>query len=380
MRTTTASLGKNLPPADLEKASLLTCALCASEDVETYSDDEDRKLAASDLGSSRQDVSHGKILRCRACRFGFRQSRPAEEELSALYRKLDPNVYEKESRGRLNTAQRHLKIVQRYVQGGRLLDVGCASGAFLRCAADAGWSVVGVEPAEVLCAKAQQMLSGRGEVFCIPLQQADLPASSFDALTLWDVLEHVPDPRTFLRHCASLLKPGGYLFANVPDLDSLQARLLRGRWPLLLAEHLNYFNRRSLKLCGELAQLHWVDFGRRPASFSLEYVLYRLAQHRVPGASLGHKFTGKTFLGEICIPAFLGESYGVWTLPLQNPIWTEERLEPSEIHSRDRRASWRWLRWYAWFARISSRPWGFDEGRGLAQVCELLLRGGCREI
>ena len=229
-------------------------------------------------------------------------------------------MYEKESQGRLNTAKRHLKIVQRSVAGGRLLDVGCASGGFLSCAADAGWSVVGVEPAEVLCAKAKEELRGRGEVLCLTLQQAHLPASSFDALTMWDVLEHVPDPLGFLKNCASLLKPGGYLFANVPDLDSLQARLLRERWPLLLAEHLNYFNRRSLKLCGELAELRWASFGRRPASFSVEYVLYRLAQHRIPGASFGHKVAGKTFLGEICIPAFLGESYGVWTRPPQNPI------------------------------------------------------------
>jgi len=319
--TTSTSFAKHLSrPVPEAVATRPACPLCASEDLETYSDDEDRKLAASDLGSSRQNVSHGKILRCRACRFGFRQSRPADDELSALYRKLDPKVYEKESQGRLNTAQRHLKIVQRYVTGGRLLDVGCASGGFLSCAADAGWTVVGVEPAEVLCARAEEMLRGRGEVLCLTLQQANLPLSSFDALTLWDVLEHVPDPRAFLKHCASLLKPGGYLFANVPDLDSLQARLLRERWPLLLAEHLNYFNRRSLNLCGELAALRWVKFGRRPASFSVEYVLYRLAQHGVPGASLSHKFAGKTFLGEICIPAFLGESYGVWTRPRQNPV------------------------------------------------------------
>ena len=317
--TATTSFAKNLSrPASETVAAPAACPLCASQDLEIYSDDEDRQLVASDLGSSRQNVSHGKILRCRTCRFAFRQSRPAEDELSALYRELDPKVYERESRGRRNTAQRHLKIVQRYTAGGRLLDVGCASGAFLRRAADAGWSVVGVEPAKVLCAKAKETLRGRGEVLCLTLQQASLPASSFDALTLWDVLEHVPEPREFLKHCASLLKPGGYLFANVPDLDSLQARLLRERWPLLLAEHLNYFNRRSLKLCGELAQLQWIDFGRRPASFSLEYVLYRLAQHRVPGASLGHKVTGKSFLGGICIPAFLGESYGVWTRPPQN--------------------------------------------------------------
>jgi len=94
--TTSTSFAKHLPRAIPEAAATgPACPLCASEDLETYNDGEDRKLAASDLGSSRQNVAHGKILRCRACRFGFRQSRPAEDELSALYRDLDPKVYEK---------------------------------------------------------------------------------------------------------------------------------------------------------------------------------------------------------------------------------------------------------------------------------------------
>jgi predicted SAM-dependent methyltransferase len=64
----------------------------------------------------------------------------------------------------------------------------------------------------------------------------------FDAITAWDVLEHVPHPRAFLSACRSLLRPGGFLFLNVPDLDSWEGELLGRRWPLLLPEHLNYFN------------------------------------------------------------------------------------------------------------------------------------------
>ena len=328
-------LGESLPQrASRPAPGSFACPLCASQDVETHSDDEDKELSALDLGSSRSGVSHGKILRCRACRFGFRALRPTEEELFTLYRELDPEVYEKESRGRFKTAKRHLRIVHRYLAGGHLLDAGCASGAFLSTAVDAGWSVVGVEPAEILCHKAKQLLRGRGDVFCVPLQQADLAPSSFDVLTLWDVLEHVPDPLRFMQHCAKLLKPGGHLFANVPDLDSLQARVLGERWPLLLAEHLNYFNRHSLTLCGDLAQLRLVDFGRRPASFSLEYVLYRLAQHRVPGATSGHKIVRRSFLSAISVPVFLGETYAVWTRPPKNLADGGDHRRPAAVHLR----------------------------------------------
>jgi SAM-dependent methyltransferase len=275
-------------------------------------DDEGQKLSPATLGSSHRDVSHGRILRCRACCFGFRQLRASDEELLQLYSKLDSGVYQAEFRGRLKTAVHHLTIVHRYLAPGRLLDVGCAFGLFLRCAADAGWTVVGVEPAKTLCDEGRKVLAGRGELICATLQGACLPLSSFDAVTLWDVLEHVRDPIQFMGACGLLLKPGGHLFVNVPDLNSLQARVFGARWPLLLPEHLNYFSRKSLRFCGERARLTWLHFGRRRASFSLEYVFYRLAQHRIPGASIGHWLMSRYAIGGTIIPVSLGELYGVW--------------------------------------------------------------------
>jgi 2-polyprenyl-3-methyl-5-hydroxy-6-metoxy-1,4-benzoquinol methylase len=293
-------------------ANFSRCPLCANADVEIYTDALDHGSAPSALESLRTETSHGRILRCQACHFGFRATRLGEEELSRLYRELDSDLYAAEFRGRLNTAARHLRIVHRYLSPGRLLDVGCASGMFLRSAADAGWTVVGVEPSKALCAKARETLAGRGEVLCATLQEACLASSSFEAVTLWDVLEHVPDPIKFMSTCAALLRHGGHLFVNVPNLDSLQARVFGPRWPLYLPEHLNYFNRTSLALCGAQTRLTWLHFGRRPASFSIGYVLYRLAQHRVPGSSIGQRLAKWFAIGDLTIPVPLGELYGVW--------------------------------------------------------------------
>jgi SAM-dependent methyltransferase len=304
---------KSISMVSTVQCEAAACLVCANTAMELYCDDNaDRSLTSSDLGSSRNTISHGKILRCRACGFGFRAYRPSEDELAGLYRELDPAVYEKEADGRIRTARRHLKIVRNYVPRGRVLDVGCASGAFLSCAADRGFEVVGVEPSSILCAKARERLSDRGTIYCCALQDTNLAEASVDVLTLWDVLEHVPDPISFLRRCASLVRRGGYVVANVPDPESWQARVLGERWPLLLAEHLNYFSRKSLALAGEACHLQVVRFGRRPSSFSLEYVLYRLAQHRFPGAAMGHSMLRGHALGSVSIPAYLGESYVVW--------------------------------------------------------------------
>jgi SAM-dependent methyltransferase len=193
-----------------------------------------------------------------------------------------------------------------------LLDVGCGSGYFLSSASKAGWEVVGVEPSKAHCEKAKELLNARGDLICATLEDASLPASYYDVLTLWDVLEHVPDPVNFISTCCSLLKPGGFLFVNVPDLDSLQSRVLGSRWPLLLPEHLNYFNRKSLGFCGESAKLTRLYLGKRLASFTIEYVLYRLSQHHIPGAALVRQLANRCGINNIILPFPLGEIFVVW--------------------------------------------------------------------
>jgi SAM-dependent methyltransferase len=289
-----------------------SCPICRCANTPLYLDDGEEALEPSALGSSRVKIAHGRILRCASCGFGFRERRSNPAEMAELYRQMDVGVYESETVGRKATAARHLGILHRFTAGrGRLLDAGCASGQFLHQARQAGWLIAGVEPSETLYAKAREILGSGAEIYCSILENTSFAPASFDAITLWDVLEHVTEPVDFMKLCATLLKPGGRLFVNVPDLDSLEARVLRRRWPLLLAEHLNYFNRASLSLCGKLAGLTWVHFGRRRASFSLDYILFRLVQHRIPGSSAARKLA-HPFARRVSLPIYLGETFGVF--------------------------------------------------------------------
>jgi SAM-dependent methyltransferase len=289
------------------------CPLCSEKTLEVYIEGQDQTITSSALGSSRTEVSPGRILRCHSCRFAFRQLRPSDEQLAQLYQHLDARVYESEIEGRSRAAANYLRIIERYVAApGRILDIGCASGFFLRCAKDANWDIAGIEPSEVLYTKAREVLGPTAEIQCTTLQFSHLPFLSFDVVTLWDVLEHAPDPVDFLRLAGSFLKPGGYLFANVPNLDSIQARLLGRKWPLLLPEHLNYFNSDSLQMCGKKAGLWWVQSCQRSAAFSLGYVLYRLQQHHIPGTSLAYRFVSSLGIRDVIISVPLGEICGVW--------------------------------------------------------------------
>ena len=294
---------------------MATCLVCGSSNVTVYLDDADDDLEISKMGSSRTQISPGTILRCRECSFAFRKNRFNDKRLANLYRKMDPEVYQAEQRGRTRTATTHLRIVSRYAgrngKRGELLDVGCASGIFLGQALDASWGVTGLEPSEILYKQATERIGARGTILPLILEQADFGTRRFDVITLWDVLEHVTNPAEFLKRCRALLRPEGYLLLNVPHFDSLEARLLGRRWPLLLPEHLNYFNRKSLQLCAKNCGLDLIRFGRRCSFFSVQYVLLRLSQHQIPLAGVLSGIA-QTAVGRIVVPVSLGETYAVF--------------------------------------------------------------------
>jgi hypothetical protein len=132
-----------------------------------------------------------------------------------------------------------------------------------------------------------------------------------DLVTLWDVLEHVTDPVPFLRLSAAPLKKTGHLILNVPRIDSWIARATGSKWPLLLAEHLNYFSYKGLRACAAQAGLEVLASGSRPVSFSLEYVLYRLSQHGFPGTKAASGALRSVGLGRAALPVWMGEMLAV---------------------------------------------------------------------
>jgi len=142
---------------------------------------------------------------------------------------------------------KRLRAVQRYQPGGRLLEVGCGSGQFLEEALRTGkWTVVGVEPSPHAASYARQRLGG--QIYQGRFSEIDLAAESFDAIVLWNVLEHLESPVDDLRHAVRLLKAGGWLAFSIPNLDSLEARIFGPYWVGWdLPRHLYLFPRQALE-------------------------------------------------------------------------------------------------------------------------------------
>jgi len=147
--------------------------------------------------------------------------------------------------------QRHLP--PRWPRRGRLLDVGCAAGFFL-AEARAHYEVQGVELSDWAARHAREQL--HLTVFTGTLQQAALPAAHFDVVTLWDVIEHVPEPVPLLAEAARVLRPGGRLVLTTGDWDSAYARARGPAWHLIAPPwHLTMFGRRTMAQAGTRAGL-----------------------------------------------------------------------------------------------------------------------------
>lgn len=156
----------------------------------------------------------------------------------------------------LRTYRMRSTVLDAYKRGpGRVLDVGCAAGFFLKVMADKGWTTTGIEISAPMVNYAKQQLGlddvHRGDVLSVDL--GDRPP--YDVITLWDVIEHLERPDEHLARVAELLADDGVLVLETQDVSSRFARAMGRKWQHYKhEEHLYHFHpdslRRLLEQCG----------------------------------------------------------------------------------------------------------------------------------
>lgn len=156
--------------------------------------------------------------------------------------------YHRLSRALERNAARRLLGLERIVRGRRsLLDIGCGTGEFLHVASRRGWDCTGVEISAYAAEYARTQYGVR--VHTGPLEPNLFPERTFSVVSLWDVIEHLPDPAATLALCARLLRPRGILTLSTGDVESLCARLSGRHWHLFnLPEHVFFFSARSIRI------------------------------------------------------------------------------------------------------------------------------------
>jgi 2-polyprenyl-3-methyl-5-hydroxy-6-metoxy-1,4-benzoquinol methylase len=204
-----------------------------------------------------------EVRRCTECSFVWVSPRYTDDGLAEVYdegywQSDSPKTrgyadYASEAPLYLRTFRHRMRHVRRFLpkdRPARVLDVGCAAGFFLRVLREEGHEVFGVEPS-VIAGEAIDAL-GRERVHTGLLEEIVAGQAAFggpfDLLTMWDVIEHVPDPVRLLEEARHLLRPDGHLLLETQNVDSAFARLLGPRWHHYKhEEHIYHFNRRTVR-------------------------------------------------------------------------------------------------------------------------------------
>ncbi len=217
--------------AGAETVREVVCALCGGTDLKRW------------RGSL--------FVKCAGCGLVFQNPQPVEDELVERY---DEEYFRYEA---ANEAQFHglmelglrdvgFDDVERGLPAGRsFLDIGCATGMLLSTMKRRGWREQGVE---VCRPAAEYGARERGvRIFVGTLDRARFPDRSFDVVHCSHVIEHLTDPRAFVREVARVLAPGGSFIVTTPNVDGFQSRLFRSQWRSLIPDHMYLFSRKTLR-------------------------------------------------------------------------------------------------------------------------------------
>jgi 2-polyprenyl-3-methyl-5-hydroxy-6-metoxy-1,4-benzoquinol methylase len=257
-----------------------------------------------------QKQEHLPFYRCQTCGHGFTPlpTKDTAHLIDRWYKQSPPDTaFLDEEAGRRVTARGVLhKLTRLYPQKGTLLDIGAGPGLFVSEATRSGWQASGLEVASWAVDYAQRQQPP------IPVQAGtltdakNLPAHSFDVVTAFDVIEHLPNPADLLEIAKHLLKKDGLLVMTTPRFDSISAALTKRRWYFLFPAHIHLFTKRSLH---KILSDH--NFTIRlqvthTRHFSLKYLWFRLRNYILPSKK---PYTASQ---SRCIPINLGDEYEIY--------------------------------------------------------------------
>jgi SAM-dependent methyltransferase len=196
-----------------------------------------------------------QMVRCPSCQFVFLNPRPTSDSLFRFYQQYLPeeeSSVESWEKMMKPVFHRAANLLQQHRREGRLLDVGAGFGFFLVEMKKRGWDITGVEISQKAMDYAKDILGLI--IHPGPLEKANFSNNYFDAVTGFYVIEHLPDPISFLKECHRILKPGGLLLLRYPHTTPVKNLLkLFGMKNHLydLPAHLSDFSPEMIQRCLE---------------------------------------------------------------------------------------------------------------------------------
>jgi 2-polyprenyl-3-methyl-5-hydroxy-6-metoxy-1,4-benzoquinol methylase len=268
---------------------------------------EETDLTRTFSSSSDERLNH-QLVACARCGLRYVSPRLRAEAVLEGYAGGSDEQFVSQARGREITFGKCLDMIERVWNRapGRLLDIGTGGGSFPFMASKRGWTAEGCEPNRWLCEWALENYGlpiRPGTVF-----EQNYPSASFDIVTLWDVLEHTPDPKTEVRETHRLLKEDGLLVINYPDIGSWIARAMGRSWVFLLDVHLYYFTRQTIRKLLEDAGFDVVRIRPHYQRLALGYVLQRATPYVGAPARLAARAFRTLGIVDRQVPYWMGQT------------------------------------------------------------------------
>jgi len=131
---------------------------------------------------------------------------------------------------------------------GTLLEIGSGKGDFLLKAKALGYQICGLELNKKNCQHSRELLGEANAVLEADLLEAQFPSEKFDAIYMRDLIQHIPDPKTFLRECHRVAKPGCTLFIGTHNIDGLLPKIVKSKYtPVFGFMEPNHYSPRTIK-------------------------------------------------------------------------------------------------------------------------------------
>jgi 2-polyprenyl-3-methyl-5-hydroxy-6-metoxy-1,4-benzoquinol methylase len=288
------------------------CNLCGSSsysviyearyDLEKDFDLVDKYRASGD------EMLIDRVVKCSKCDLIYISPRPKPELILKGYSEGTDNTFVSQADAREKTFYDSLKIIEKYApKKGHILDVGTAGGSFLSAAKKRGWQVDGCEPNK-------WMGEWGNKRYGLKIKQGTLfdqkyNKQYFDTVTLWDVIEHTPDPSKVLAECNRILVSSGILVINYPDIGSWIARILKRKWLFLISVHLYYFNRKTIKKMLAKNGFEIVKVKPHFQKLELSYLIFRAGAYSKFLSKMAGKVVEFLGLGKKQVPYWLGQTF-----------------------------------------------------------------------
>lgn len=290
----------------------IPCILCDSEDYQVVYPSSYGDLSIKEIikmyRASGDDLLADQLVKCNRCGLIYVNPRIKSDLIVQGYSEGSDELFVSQADSRERTFAKSLKLIEKYhPKKGKILDVGTAGGSFLGAAKRRNWEVYGCEPNKWLA----NWGSKKYGVKISPgtMSEQKYKDDFFDVVTLWDVIEHTPNPSKVLSECNRVLKKNGLLVVNYPDIGSLIAKFMGRKWLFLTSVHLFYFTRRTI--IKALRKNGFKVLLIKPHFQTLEagYVFFRGKKYSNIIGTVGSVMAKKLGLEHKGVPYWLGQTF-----------------------------------------------------------------------